>query len=317
MIEHCIWAYVIKPDGTAEHASNLEPPREGYLWVHLAYENQASEEILRSLRIPENAIEELIVDESRPICRTYGLDTLLMLRGINKTGNTHPEHMISVRTWISEHLVITTRSAAWKLQSLIQLQAAAEAQNAPKDPQDFLLQLLEYLLDKIRDAVDEIEENIAQLESADNQSSSEVRSQLNQRRREAANIRRYLTPQRDALEQLYRNSDRLSHQEKLWHREIIERTLRYQEDLDLAKERAAMIQEEIRNQIAEQQNSRMYLLSIVTAIFLPLSFLTGVFGMNVAGLPGTESPSAFENLVIGMSIVGCGMLVYMKKTRWF
>ena len=48
----------------------------------------------------------------------------------------------------------------------------------------------------------------------------------------------------------------------------------------------------------------MYLLSIVATIFLPLSFLTGVFGMNVAGLPGLENPGAFNYLTIGMAAIG-------------
>jgi len=46
-----------------------------------------------------------------------------------------------------------------------------------------------------------------------------------------------------------------------------------------------LAQEEILGRMAQQQNARMYVLSIVAAIFLPLSFLTGLFGMNVAGLP--------------------------------
>ena len=46
------------------------------------------------------------------------------------------------------------------------------------------------------------------------------------------------------------------------------------------------MQEELMNRIAQEQNARMYVLSIVAAIFLPISFVTGLFGMNVAGLPG-------------------------------
>jgi zinc transporter len=54
---------------------------------------------------------------------------------------------------------------------------------------------------------------------------------------------------------------------------------RYVEDLDLGKERAMVLQDELRNRIAEQQGMRMYVLFLVTAIFLPLSFLTGVLGI--------------------------------------
>jgi zinc transporter len=92
---------------------------------------------------------------------------------------------------------------------------------------------------------------------------------------------------------------------------------RYVEDLDLAKERAMVLQDELRNRIAEQQGMRMYVLSLVTAIFLPLSFLTGVFGMNVAGLPGTEEPKSFAYLATAMVILAIILLISMLWKKWF
>ena len=61
----------------------------------------------------------------------------------------------------------------------------------------------------------------------------------------------------------------------------------------------------------------MYLLSIVATIFLPLSFLTGVFGMNVGGLPGLENPSAFNILAIGMGLIAAGIIGYVWWKKWF
>jgi len=88
------------------------------------------------------------------------------------------------------------------------------------------------------------------------------------------------------LQSLSRNHSGLLDREQAF--EICEegdRITRYLEDLDLVRERAMVAQEEILGRMAQQQNARMYVLSIVAAIFLPLSFLTGLFGMNVAGLP--------------------------------
>ena len=78
-----------------------------------------------------------------------------------------------------------------------------------------------------------------------------------------------------------------------------------------------MLHGELQNNIAEQQNSRMYLLSIVATIFLPLSFLTGVFGMNVAGLPGMEDPNAFNVVAIGMGLIALALLAFVWWKKWF
>ena len=91
---------------------------------------------------------------------------------------------------------------------------------------------------------------------------------------------------------------------------------RHLEDLDLAREQALVAQEELMNRFAQEQNSRMYLLSVVAAIFLPLTFITGLFGMNVAGLPGIENPNGF--LYSSTLMVACGIVlaIYFKWKKW-
>ncbi len=77
-----------------------------------------------------------------------------------------------------------------------------------------------------------------------------------------------------------------------------------------------MLQGELQNRLAEKQNARMFVLSIVAAIFLPLSFLTGVFGMNVAGLPGLEYPNAFNILTGSMLVLAIALVAYMRWKKW-
>jgi zinc transporter len=85
----------------------------------------------------------------------------------------------------------------------------------------------------------------------------------------------------------------------------------------LARERTIVVQEEILNRIAEEQNSRMYVLSIVALIFLPITFITGLFGMNVAGLPGTEGTSTFWIVAAVMAMSAALIVLWLKLKRWF
>ena len=70
------------------------------------------------------------------------------------------------------------------------------------------------------------------------------------------------------------------------------------------------------NRIAQEQNARTYVLSIVAAIFLPISFITGLFGMNVAGLPGIEEPMAFNLVSFAMGAIVVGIVVYFRTRKW-
>jgi zinc transporter len=70
------------------------------------------------------------------------------------------------------------------------------------------------------------------------------------------------------------------------------------------------------NRVAQEQNQRVYLLSVVAAIFLPLTFVTGMLGMNVAGLPGTESPYGFVWSSVLMVLLGIGLTLLFKFKKW-
>ena len=65
------------------------------------------------------------------------------------------------------------------------------------------------------------------------------------------------------------------------------------DELRLLDDRAVMLEGEIAGRLAEATNRNLYVLSIITTLFLPMTLVTGIFGMNVAGLPGTQDPGAF------------------------
>ena len=144
-----------------------------------------------------------------------------------------------------------------------------------------------------------------------------LRGELTDLRRQTAHLRRFLAPQRDALERLVRTPDPiLTERDNLTLREQADRVQRFIEDLDLIRERGLVSQEEFLSRIAYQQNQRIFVLSVVAAIFLPLTFLTGLMGMNVGGLPGANSPFGFVTVVLLMLGLAIGVALYFKRRSW-
>lgn len=133
---------------------------------------------------------------------------------------------------------------------------------------------------------------------------SKLRSLISEKRREAVIIRRYIVPQRESMGRLYREKlGRLDEDDKEYIYEFSNRSIRQVEELDTIRERAALVQEELNNKINDQMNRTMYILSIVASIFLPLGFLTGLFGINIGGMPGTESNAAFGIFSVIMVLI--------------
>jgi len=87
------------------------------------------------------------------------------------------------------------------------------------------------------------------------------------------------------------------------------------EELDAARERAAVISEELAAAAAERMNRTMYVLSLVATVFLPLGFVTGLLGVNIAGIPGTESPSAFVLLAAGLVVLAFVEVLFFRRWR--
>ena len=83
--------------------------------------------------------------------------------------------------------------------------------------------------------------------------------------------------------------------------------------VDAVRERAAVTQEELLSRLSEQLNQRMYVLSIVAAVFLPLGFLTGLLGINVGGIPGADNAQAFW-IFSGLLLIA--VVIQLLVFRW-
>ena len=88
------------------------------------------------------------------------------------------------------------------------------------------------------------------------------------------------------------------------------------EIVDAVRERAALAQEELLSVVSEQMNERMYVLSLVAAVFLPLGFFTGLMGINVGGMPGVEDSEAFWVIVAICIAVMLALGVVFRWKKW-
>jgi len=308
-----------KGHGQAIDAANVLEwlPDQGLLWLHIdAADPHAGRWLSQESGLPQVAIDTLLAGETRPRSLVSEDGMLAVLRGVNTNPGADPEDMVSVRIWIDEYRIITSQRR--RLLSIDDVGEALHAGNGPTRPGAFLVALIERLADRIGGFVNSIEDRMDEAE--DEISSGKgpgFRQRLSALRRQIAEVRRFLAPQRDALDRLTRqNSASVTEADAHDLRQEADRITRFLEDLDLAKERAVVLQEELLSLIAQQQNARMYVLSVVAAIFLPLTFITGLLGMNVGGLPGLENSAGFAWSIVVMIVSGVGLLLFFRWKKW-
>lgn len=314
-------AYVLDGQGGAQKVGwdeiNSWKPGHGVLWVHLDYSKAESVEWLYGKSGLDRVISEALTEEdSRPRCTPFHEGLLLGLRGVNLSPGANPEDMVGIRIWFEKDRIISTRKR--RILSINDMQKSIEQGIGPKDMSDFLVQVTGTIMGRMRHVIDELEDGVAAMEEQIlTTESHQLRSQLAGLRRQAISFRRYLAPQREALSRLLvEKISWIDESSRIRLREVSDQLARYLEDLDEARDRAAVTQEELVNRLSEQLNNKMYLLSIVAAIFLPLGFLTGLLGINVGGIPGADSKLGFAFFVVMLLIVVVFQVWFFKKKKW-
>lgn len=292
-------------------------PQQGPLWLHFDYTSPKTIEwIKNNSGLHEVPASVLLTGESRPRTTLVGDGLLVALRGVNLNPGSNIEDMVAIRVWLDETRIISTRKR--KLFFEADLIAAFEDRKGPKTPGEFIVDLCDRLISGMENAVEDVEDRVAQMEQEVITSESRtLRTSLSDIRREAIALRRYLAPQKEAMTKLQAETvPWLSENSRLRLKEATDRLVRCIEDLDSARDRAAVTQEELVNRLSEQLNSRMYVLSLVAAVFLPLGFLTGLLGINLGGIPGSDNQSAFFVFVLILILLVAVQIVVFKKKKW-
>ncbi|MCI5059987.1 MAG: zinc transporter ZntB [Alphaproteobacteria bacterium] len=288
-------------------------------WVHLDANHAETRHWLKNEMsyLDTIIIDALLAEETRPRIVEFDEGALMILRGVNLNENAQPEDMISIRLWIDSNRIISLQRRPLKATKDIQNRLIEG--KGPKNSGDFIVALASRLFERMEPIFSELDENLDDIEERIMEiPDTKERQEITSIRKQAIIFRRYIAPQRDVISYL-RTSEQSwldqSHKRRL--QEALDRVIRYIEDLDTIRERAQIVKDELANALADKMNKNMYVLSVIAAIFLPLGFLTGLLGINVGGIPGTNSDSAFFIFSGLLAIIVLVQVILFKKFKWF
>lgn len=285
----------------------MTAPEGGFIWMHFAL-SESRGWVANNLALPKNTLRALFADETRPRFTQYEDRLLMNLRGVNLNEGAALEDMVSLRVHLTRDRLVTVRRQ--KSVAVEQVREDLRAGKAPKAPGVLLLRMIAGLTDRIEPVVDELSDRVDAFEELSlSRDSGDMRGQLSAMRHDAIVFRRYVAPQRDAVARFSSHeSELLPETARNAAREESDRITRVVEELDIIRERAAVINEQLAAKRADEMNRNMMIISVVSAVFLPLGFLTGLLGINVGGMPGADNGVAFW-IVCALCVVLGGCLV--------
>jgi zinc transporter len=315
MKNHILFAYNLEDTGKsskidATHITE-ELKNSGLTWVHLDRNHADTRGWLEKeiAYLDPLITDALLADETRPRITHIHDGILLNLRGVNLNQGATPSDMISIRLWVDKTRIISVQRR--QLKAIQDIQTLVINQHAPKDSGDFVSLLITKLLHYIAPEIGNLEENIDTIEEQIiAKPEKHLREKIMNIRYEAIGYRRYLFPQRDIIHQLENSTlewIHKSHKRKL--QENYDIITRYIEDLESLRERSQIIKDELSNALSDTLNRNLYVLSVVSAIFLPLHFFAGLLGVNLGGIPYAENKLAF--------VTFCGLLALLITIQIF
>lgn len=290
--------------------------RADLVWVHLSATTEHARAWLRDeAKLEPYVVDALTASETRPRCEQFERGALLNLRGRSDEELSAADPLASVRIWAVRGRVFSVTR-----KHLVATDAVEQAvvNEDVHDPGDLIAAFaaaitgdLDPVVAELGDSLDDCEE---QLES-DN--IFELRRKVTRVRVAAIGYRRFLQPQRAALERLAAlPGDWLQDDDRMHLSAAADRAARMAEELESIRERSGVMHETLTDLRAEQIDNRGLLISIAALIFLPLTFLTGLYGMNVKGLPGAESPHAFDWIALACVLIAVGVLAWFSWRHW-
>ncbi|WP_324751901.1 zinc transporter ZntB [Roseovarius sp. Pro17] len=299
-----------------EAAGGQDVPEGAILWVHVRQSSGEDGAWLTALGGDDIIAGALMAEETRPRCTLYQGGVLMNLRGVNLNPGEDPEDMISLRIWAGPRRIVTlTRRPVQAVQDLLQ---HCEDGTGPAATSEVIAQLALRLADRTEPVVADLNERIDDLEDAvEAGAGAPPRRELAEIRRVSIQLRRYMFPQRDALSTLeIEPLPWVGPAQRSALREATERVTRLAEELDAIRDRAQVVHDHIMDARAEAMNRQMLLLSVVTAVFLPLGLITGLLGINVGGMPGANAPHAFWIVCAVLLGLGALLLGLFSRLGW-
>ena len=145
----------------------------------------------------------------------------------------------------------------------------------------------------------------------------ETLNEIHALKRQLLFVRRAVWPLRDVMTNLSRSDcPFLQHPTKLFFRDVYDHVVQIVDTIEILREMVSASLDIYLSSVSYRLNAIMRVLTVITTIFMPLSFIASIYGMNFEYMPELRSPWGYP-LVLGvMAAVGVGMLVLFRNKRW-
>lgn len=262
--------------------------------------------------------EDILNTNQRPKVEDYSDQIFMVFKMIYFENGRLEQEQVSVV--LSEKFIFSFQESERPIMLPIKNRLAVENTRMRKGAADYMAYaLMDIIIDYYFEAVETINEKLEDTEAAllNETNQSQLRS-IHQLRRELIHFRKSVWPLRDSLNSLLRDENPLIKTEtKLFIRDSYDHIVQVVDNLDNSREMVMSLHEMYMSGISNKMNEIMKVLTIISTIFIPLTFIAGIYGMNFENMPELSTTWGYPIVWALMLIITSGMIYFFKNKDWF
>lgn len=301
---------------TGRSIEKIISENDKWYWIDFNAPTEEEIEFLREpLKFHPLSIEDCIHTLQRPKLDYYDDYHFFVFQALN----SETMHKEEVDLFLGPNYIITFHSDNTREVEDVWMRLELSKTPAEWNPSIVLYHVLDKIVDnyfphvyRIEDLLNEIDEN------SSDRSMEELLEDLFDTRHELLSLRHTITPMRDLAYRMI-NSHRLSGvlEQKEYFADIHDHLLRLAEKVEASRELTTDIRDSYLSMNAHETNRVMKVLTVITTIFMPLTFIAGIYGMNFEKMPELSWKFGYFGALFAMFIIGIAMFLWFRKKGWF
>ena len=311
--------------GTTRRTDHVDPawlkPDSGTaVWVDLDRPTAEESQILATVfHLHELSIEDALNAIHHPKIESYGDYLYLILHGIDFNARQHRFKTQDVDFFMNRQYLITVHHGASRSIGKVADICTRNNQLLGEGTAALMHRIVDALVDNYRPEIDKLQGRLDKLETEVFENPSpRLAQKILDFKRDVASLRQVVLPQRDAVGRLARREFPIIDEQLAYRfRDVYDHLVRLSDESIFFQDRISGILDALLAAVSNQMNAVMKVMTIISTIFLPLTVLTGLYGMNVPlpHLPGGEHAQFWWILAI-MVAVAVVMLYVFRRKRW-
>lgn len=296
----------------------LDPAVAG--WIDFVADAEAAERLLRDQGFHPLAIEDTFTLQHQPRVEEYADHLFVIVRGIdfNIDPATGELQTLKLAAFLRSNLLVTVHRAPLRSVQAVRSRIEESRRPVPGGVVQLLWTICDEMIDLYFPIVDSIGAEIEELEQQVlNDPGKEDLQRILDLRRKLGTLRRTMLPHRAVFSHLANSRDALfDATASLNFRDTLENVLRLTDAVDQLRDQLSNVKDTYLSVISQRTNEIMKVLTLFSAIMLPLTFIAGVYGMNFEYIPELSSHYGYFAVLGAMVVVAFAMVVWFRRRKW-